>query len=139
MQLIVAKPAKSNPYIQHIVKSLQQKTDPQNQAIIELVATVMAYKFPRLSHEEIEAMFSVSELKQTRLYQDLRAEGRAEGQTQEAQTLIQRQLCRRFGAIAPHLETQIKSLSLTHLEDLGEALLDFETVADLEAWLKQHP
>jgi len=32
---------------------------------------------------------------------------------------------------------RIDALSLEHLEDLGEALLDFATLADLEAWLEQ--
>ncbi|WP_448563001.1 DUF4351 domain-containing protein [Trichothermofontia sp.] len=31
---------------------------------------------------------------------------------------------------------QINQLSLEHLESLGEALLDFETIADLSTWLK---
>jgi hypothetical protein len=39
--------------------------------------------------------------------------------------------------IAPHLATQIRSLSLTQLEELGEALLDFSELADLENWLER--
>ncbi|MFB2816742.1 DUF4351 domain-containing protein, partial [Umezakia ovalisporum] len=35
----------------------------------------------------------------------------------------------------PSEETQIRSLELNQLESLGEALLDFTTIADLEAWL----
>ncbi|NDJ17912.1 DUF4351 domain-containing protein [Myxacorys almedinensis A] len=32
--------------------------------------------------------------------------------------------------------SQIETLSLEQLESLGEALLEFETIADLEAWLQ---
>jgi predicted transposase YdaD len=63
MQLIVSKPKESQSYVQQIVDQFQNMSDPQNQAIIELVCTVMVYKFPELSREAIEAMFSVSELK----------------------------------------------------------------------------
>jgi hypothetical protein len=45
---------------------------------------------------------------------------------------------RRIGSIAPHQETQIRSLALTQLEDLGEALLDFTQPSDLENWLQSH-
>ncbi|MBW4663191.1 MAG: DUF4351 domain-containing protein [Chroococcus sp. CMT-3BRIN-NPC107] len=49
--------------------------------------------------------------------------------------LILRQLNRRFGSIAPELETQIRSLAIAQLENLGEALLDFADASDLVAWL----
>jgi predicted transposase/invertase (TIGR01784 family) len=62
-------------------------------------------------------------------------QGLERGKKQEAVLLILRQLNRRVGALTPQLQERIQSLSTTQLEDLGEALLDFTTVADLEAWL----
>ncbi|MDD1463633.1 Rpn family recombination-promoting nuclease/putative transposase, partial [Dolichospermum sp. ST_sed2] len=35
--------------------------------------------FPRMNREEIEAMFGLSELKQTRFYQEAKEEGKEEG------------------------------------------------------------
>ncbi len=43
---------------------------------------------------------------------------------------------RRCGSLSPQLQEGIQSLSVTELEDLGEALLDFASVADLEAWVE---
>jgi len=40
---------------------------PQQQ-LLQLVETIIVYKFPTVSREEIQAMFSLSELKQTRFY-----------------------------------------------------------------------
>ncbi|MDB9329951.1 DUF4351 domain-containing protein, partial [Nodularia spumigena CS-591/04] len=34
---------------------------------------------------------------------------------------------------------KIKGLSIEKLENLGEALLDFSSVGDLETWLNQQP
>ena len=51
--------------------------------------------------------------------------------------IIQRQLTRRIGVINPELQEQVRRLSLTQLEDLAEALLDFSTEADLVNWLQQ--
>jgi hypothetical protein len=47
-------------------------------------------------------------------------------------------LTQRIGPIAPAQETKIRNLSLTHLEELGEALLDFSQASDLEDWLNAH-
>jgi hypothetical protein len=47
-------------------------------------------------------------------------------------------LTRRVGTIAPEVEAQVRRLSLTQLDNLGEALLDFSLAADLDGWLKLH-
>ncbi len=48
------------------------------------------------------------------------------------------QLTRRFGEINPQLQERVRGLSIAQLGELGEALLDFEIVADLAGWLNQH-
>ena len=53
--------------------------------------------------------------------------------------LVMRQLSRRFGQISPELEQQIHRLSTDQLEALGEALLDFSDVTDLQSWLENYP
>jgi predicted transposase YdaD len=64
--------------------------------------------------------------------------GIEQGMTQEARSLILRQLTRRIGTIAPNIESQIAMLSVSQLESLGEALLDFSAAADLDEWLRSH-
>jgi predicted transposase YdaD len=63
-------------------------------------------------------------------------EGRQEGLEQEARSLILRQLTRRIDKVSPTIRAQIESLSLPQLEALGEALLDFASVEDLEGWMR---
>ncbi|MBD2125105.1 DUF4351 domain-containing protein [Microcoleus sp. ZQ-A2] len=65
-----------------------------------------------------------------------RQEGLEEGRRQEALSLVLRQLARRVGEMEPELQEQIQALAIAQIEDLGEALLDFSTKADLEAWLE---
>jgi predicted transposase YdaD len=62
--------------------------------------------------------------------------GIEQGMTQAARSLILRQLTRRVGTIAPNIESQISTLSVSQLESLGEALLDFSSAADLDEWLR---
>jgi hypothetical protein len=56
---------------------------------------------------------------------------------QEGRSFVLCLLNRRVGTIAPELKTKIEALTIAQLEDLGEALLDFSSVTDLEAWLGQ--
>ncbi|MCF4968966.1 DUF4351 domain-containing protein [Nostoc sp. CMAA1605] len=69
--------------------------------------------------------------------QEGKREGRQEGKQEGKQDLILRQLNRRIGEIDASFIEQIHELSLEQLENLGEALLDFATVADLAAWFNQ--
>lgn len=55
----------------------------------------------------------------------------------EAIGLILRLLTRRVGQLPESVILQINTLSITQIELLGEALLDFSTLFDLEVWLTQ--
>ena len=57
------------------------------------------------------------------------------GSQREGLLLIKRQLRRRFGELSSGLEQQLQTLSVSQLEDLAEALLDFSDVNDLTRWL----
>jgi predicted transposase YdaD len=111
---------------------------------METIETIIVYKFPSLSREEIERMLGLSELRQTKVYQEALKEGREEGiaegeQTgavKEARSLILRQLSRRVGTLPANVEAQIQVLVLLQLEALGEALLDFGGLDDLVSWLR---
>jgi predicted transposase/invertase (TIGR01784 family) len=98
--------------------------------IIDLVSTIIVYKFSNLSRDEVDAMLGI-ELAQTRVYQEAEQQGELKGQ----QELVIRQLKRRVGDVSIDLETRIKALPLSQLEELGEALLDFSQMSDLVAWL----
>ena len=74
------------------------------------------------------------ELKQTRFYQDVFAEGELNGEAR----LIVRQLNRRFGPLESDAAERIRNLNIPKLEALGEALLDFSGFDDLHRWLKKH-
>ncbi|MDJ0583376.1 DUF4351 domain-containing protein [Crocosphaera sp.] len=103
------------------------------QQLIALIETIIVYKFPQQTREEITAMFELSDLKKTRFYQEAWGEGRQE----EAVNIVLRQLKRRFREIPVSLTEQIQGLSVEQLESLGEDLLDFETQDDLVQWLKK--
>ena len=150
MQLILANSGDAVTQAQALLSKTQaqDQTDSKISAIMELIETIVVYKFPLLSREEIERMLGLSELRETKVYQEalqeceqagvlkVRLEGKLEGKLEGEQSLILRQLTRRIGKVTPKVRIRIQGLSLVKLEALGEALLDFSEVGDLEQWLK---
>ena len=62
-------------------------------------------------------------------------QGTISGRQLEASNLIIKQLSRRFGEMPEDLIETIKNLPIETLENLAEALLDFQSVADLKTFL----
>lgn len=102
----------------------------EREGIIDLLETVLLSKFYQLTRQEIEAMFLVNDIKQTRVYQEAKQE--------EATNLLVRQLSKRFGKLKDSQIQTINKFTTEQLEDLGEALLDFRDINDLQEWLKSH-
>lgn len=134
-----------------ISKTQTQLTDPKiKEQLIDLIESIIVYKLPQKSREEIEAMFQLSDLKQTKVYQEALAEGeekglligrqqgREEGRQQGEANLILLILESRLGEIPSSLREQIQGLSIEHIENLGKAVLNFNTSEDLRNWLSTH-
>jgi predicted transposase YdaD len=109
--------------------------------VLDLLETILVYKLPTLSREEIRSMLHLpdTDLKQTRFYREAFAEGEAEGELkwrrEEALALVLRLLARRLGTVSPSHEAMIGALALEQIEALSEELLDFRTENDLASWL----
>ncbi len=128
------------------------KTETEFQRLFKLIQVILKSKFPQLTIEEVLAMFDLKTATVTDepdIYEELvkrwqqrgeqkgRQEGLREGLREGEALLIVRQLNRRCG-ITPDLENQVRSLSESQLESLGDALLDFKSITDLENWLEQN-
>jgi predicted transposase/invertase (TIGR01784 family) len=73
---------------QLIAQANQQLTDVTIKPdLINLIETIIVYKLPKKSRKEIEAMLGLSELKQTRVYQEAVAEGKQEGKAETTRKL----------------------------------------------------
>jgi phospholipase/lecithinase/hemolysin len=56
---------------------------------------------------------------------------------ERASGTIARQLKRKIGTLNAEIEQRLSQLSFDELDLLGEALFDFETLADLDRWLQK--
>jgi predicted transposase YdaD len=63
-------------------------------------------------------------------------QGIQQGRSEEGRALVLKQLTRKLGNLSTELRTKVSELSLDRLESLGEDLLDFQIVEDLEKWLR---
>ncbi|MCA2655270.1 Rpn family recombination-promoting nuclease/putative transposase [Microcystis sp. M061S2] len=81
LQLIVeSEPntlAQGKELIQQVRQQFQESLKRQD--ILELIETILIYKLPKLNRKEIEKMFSLSDLRETKVYQEALEEGREEG------------------------------------------------------------
>ena len=117
-----------------LARTQQQIVDPEaSRPIIEMIATIMVYKFTNLSRQEVDAMLGL-QLADTRVYREAKEEGRLEGES----ALILRLLQRRFGAVNRVLASRIQALEIEQLEALAEALLDFTALNELVLWLNRY-
>jgi predicted transposase/invertase (TIGR01784 family) len=125
-----------------LVRTAEEVDDPgEKRAIIEMISTIVVYKFTHLSRQEVEAMLE-TRLKETRVYQEAKQEGIEQEREQgieRQRSLVLRQLTHCIGKKLPKpLRSRVEGLALDDLEDLGVALLDFGTIADLESWLDEN-
>ena len=65
-------------------------------------------------------------------------QGMEQGVKQGKLDLVLRQLGKRLGSLEPKTEARIAKLSVEQLEELAEALLDFEIAPNLTVWLDAH-
>jgi predicted transposase YdaD len=65
-------------------------------------------------------------------------QGLQQGMEQGERKLAMLQLEERCGQLSPKIRKQIEHLPAEQLEELGKALLDFQSKQDLTRWLRQH-
>jgi predicted transposase/invertase (TIGR01784 family) len=101
--------------------------------ILELISTIMVYKFPTLGWEAVAVMLNIQDvrLEDTRAYQEI-----AEKQGSAVRvTIALTQLRELVGDLPEVVEAQVATLTLVQLEGLSKALLRFQQLSDLESWL----
>ena len=126
----------------------------QKQAIDELAALPANHPFRKVTlellynlqknlniNQQIETDDRELVMRLAPLYQEdrekARQEGQQQGEQQGEQQIILRLLNRRFGELELSLIGQIQGLSTDELESLGDVLLDFSEIGDLEVWLRE--
>ncbi|MBW4614019.1 MAG: Rpn family recombination-promoting nuclease/putative transposase [Desmonostoc vinosum HA7617-LM4] len=129
--------------LQQVVGKVNQLEPRQRTEISAYTQILAGLKY---NQDLIRKLFREGMMRESVIYQEILKEGeqrgelrgeqrgREEGRKTEGQLLIVRQLTRRVGELPQEVIERIETLSLEQLENLGEALLDFQAIADLQAW-----
>ncbi len=139
------------------IETIPQERERSNIAASTAVLAGLLY-----SRDVITQILRQDIMKESMMYQAIKAEGFQQGIQQGMEqgiqqgiqqgersgvehricyrrSLLLRLLNRRLGMVSPELISQIDALPLSKLEDLGEALLDeFREEADLHSFLQSH-
>ncbi|MFN7896723.1 MAG: DUF4351 domain-containing protein, partial [Cyanobacteriota bacterium] len=152
-QWIELLPAAANPTAPALVQALALRArvagSRQAAEIDDVLAAILVARFNGRSILELCAMggITLDDFTQSIAYREIfgrgearavalgEARGVALGQFQGEAKVTLRLLSRRCGPLSAEQESVIRSLPLERLEALAEALLDFEGMADLHAWL----
>ncbi len=122
-------PPKKAPAEARDILARAREQPQQYEVIVDLVTRVMSYMFIDQSPEEIDAMLDI-QFEDTRVYKDTYAKGNRD--------MVLRQLGRNCGQLSIELVREVTALPLDQLEALGDALLKFKKIKDLEKWLQEN-
>ena len=137
--------------LREVAQRIEQIEERRERSNVAASAAILAGLV--LDKKVIEGLLREEIMRESVIYQEIRAKGKAEGiaegeakgkaegiaegkQEGEA-SLVLRILRKLIGQVSQDLEKQIQTLSIDQLEELGEALLDFTTEVDLVNWLNQ--
>lgn len=127
------------------VQTMTQEPDKLSKNMLEFIETVLIYKLPELSREEIRIMLALNDvqLKHTRFYQEVVAEGIEKGIQQGIEQgiqkgalkgeiqLLSRQLSKRFGPLPDWAQQNLHQANIEQIEQWGERILDANSLAEV--------
>jgi predicted transposase/invertase (TIGR01784 family) len=122
---------------------------PKNRQQENLTAAVEILAGLELTVATIEQLMRNKGMQESVIYQKILQEGeqrgrmegeqrgRIEGEQQE-KALVLRLLTKKIGNLTPVIQSQVNGLGIALIEALGEDLLDFSSIDDLQQWFARH-
>ncbi|MGY4591039.1 putative transposase/invertase (TIGR01784 family) [Thermostichus sp. MS-CIW-40] len=144
---VLADPENPEPRLRQVARAIAEMEDPKLRQELKAATAVLAGL--TWTPEEISRVLGGLAVRESTIYQMWRAEALKEGREeglkqgleqglqQEAARLTLSQLRRKLGSLPEDLSETIRLLPTEQLEALAEALLDFQTLADLIQWLRE--
>jgi predicted transposase/invertase (TIGR01784 family) len=135
---VLSQATNKEEVLRQVVTQIQAVGDPRQEN--NLIAATGILAGLQLSQAVINRLIRSEVMREsviyTQIYQEGEVSGEQRGRKEEATALVIRLLTRKLGDIAPPLISQINNLPIEAVESLGEALLDFRSISDLEAWFE---
>ncbi|MBD2147785.1 DUF4351 domain-containing protein [Sphaerospermopsis sp. FACHB-1194] len=114
--------------LQQVAEAIEQINDTRIQSNVAASTAILAGLV--LNKKLIKRLLRSDAMRESVIYQDI--------QQEKALAIVTRQLRHQVGTVPPAQLLKLEAMESEQLEDLAEALLDFSSLSDLEAWLAQH-
>ncbi|PPT06649.1 hypothetical protein CKA32_005250 [Geitlerinema sp. FC II] len=144
---VLARSEERTELLQQVAREIQRLRDRRTQSNLTASAAILAGLL--LETELIQQIFRREIMQESVVFREIweealqegrqagLQEGLQEGRREEGVAMVLRLLHRRIGEIPPEISSQIAALPLAQIEALGEALLDFTSLADLQTWWQE--
>jgi predicted transposase/invertase (TIGR01784 family) len=123
--------------LRSVAVKIEAITERKVQADLAATASVLAGLV--LERDRVKQILRRDIMRESVIYQDILAEGEVKGvergRVEEAKMLVIRLLTKKLGNLTPKAQSRVNTLAIERVEALGEALLDFTNLADLERFL----
>lgn len=78
IKLVVATEDKAVQQAKNLISQVQQSHEANHSNLLELVERMLIYKFVNKTQQELEAMFGLTDWRQTKFYQEVKEEAKLE-------------------------------------------------------------
>ena len=133
---VLSQATNKEEVLTRVVAQIHQVGDRRQESNLTAATGILAGL--QLSQTVIDRLIRSEIMRESVIYQQIYQEGVASGEErwrrEEAVALVLKQLTRKLGNLAPAFTSQVRDLPVEEVESLGEALLDFQSIADLESW-----
>jgi predicted transposase/invertase (TIGR01784 family) len=134
--------------LRSVAAKIEEITERKVQADLTATASVLAGLV--LDRDQIKRVLRRDIMRESVIYQDILAEGEVIGEAkgeargearglerglQQERALVVRLLTKKLGNLTPKIQGRVNALAIERVEALGEALLDFTALTDLERFL----
>ncbi len=101
--------------VQQVVAQVQAEVDQalEQEQMLDLVSTLLVYKFPHRDRRELEMTFGLKEIRKTRVYQEAKEEGEQLGVERTARNFLDL-------GVAPELVAQATGMTLEEVQKLQQ-------------------
>lgn len=121
--------------LQEMAKKAQQQAEQAEQAKLQAQQELRQVQ-QQAEQEKLQAQQELRQAKQKAEQAEQELHQVQQQEREYKQTLLMRQLTKKFGVIEQSIQTQISNLSTEKLEELAEIFLDFQSINDLTSWLE---
>ncbi len=137
---VLAHSEQPEQLLMEVAEKVSKIADESQRSDLTAAAGILAGL--RFDRSLVRRLFRREIMMQSVIYREILEEGEQRGiqigEQHGRLAVVQRQFIHRFGAVPAEVMEQLSALSLSELDQLSEALLDFNSPDDLIRWLEEH-